>query len=107
MQGHTVIIATIALFREIHVWNREQLPGYFEVFLNTPLDELRRRDSKGLYRRYDEGKLTHVYGLDLQADYPLHPDYEVVFDPRRLPEAIAEELAEVIMKRYGVPPVTE
>jgi adenylylsulfate kinase len=31
-QGATVVIATISLFREIHSWNRENLPGYFEIY---------------------------------------------------------------------------
>jgi adenylylsulfate kinase-like enzyme len=30
-QGLTVVIATISLFRELHSWNRANLPGYFEV----------------------------------------------------------------------------
>ena len=35
-QGHTVIMATISLFHEIHAWNRENLPGYREIFLDVP-----------------------------------------------------------------------
>src|ERR1700683_519240 len=27
-QGLTVVIATISLFREVHAWNRENLPNY-------------------------------------------------------------------------------
>lgn len=95
-QGHIVIIATIALLKEIHTWNRAKLPGYFEVFLNIPIEELRRRDSKGLYRRYDLGETTHVYGLDLKADYPKCPDFKINFDPKRSAEFTAEELAQLL-----------
>ena len=45
-QGFTVVISTISLFREIHAWNRANLPGYFEVYLQVPMEELRRRDPK-------------------------------------------------------------
>jgi len=38
-QGFTVVIATISLFREVHSWNRANLPGYFEVYLKVPLDD--------------------------------------------------------------------
>ena len=46
-QGLVVVVATISMFKEIHKWNRDNLPGYFEVYLNVPIDELRRRDPKG------------------------------------------------------------
>jgi len=92
LQGHTVIIATIALFREIHTWNRKNLPGYFEVYLDTPLEELRKRDSKGIYRRFDAGEISNVYGLDLKADIPLYPEFRVRFVPGKPPEAVADEL---------------
>jgi adenylylsulfate kinase-like enzyme len=36
-QGVTVVIATISLFKEVHAWNRENLPGYFEVYLKVPV----------------------------------------------------------------------
>jgi adenylylsulfate kinase len=76
-QGITVLIATISLFREVHIWNRENLPLYFEVFLDVSIDELRRRDSKGLYRAFDAGEIHNVAGLDLSIDYPDNPDFKI------------------------------
>ncbi len=92
LQGHTVIIATIALLQEIHTWNRVHLPGYFEIYLNTPLQELRKRDTKGLYSGYDTGQMQNIYGLDLQADIPQRPEFTVNFDPGLSPESIADEI---------------
>ena len=91
-QGVTVVIATISLFREVHAWNRAHLPGYFEVYLKVQLDELRRRDPKGIYRSFDAGKLTHVAGLDLPIDEPLEADLVVEFDPSQPPTNLADEL---------------
>jgi len=79
-QGLTVVIATISLFREIHEWNRTNLPGYFEVYLQVPLEELRRRDPKKIYRRFDAGELKYVAGLDLPVDLPESPDMIIEFD---------------------------
>ena len=56
-QGVTAVVGTVGLFSEIHEWNRANQPGYFEVFLKVPLEELRRRDRKGLYRRFDAGEI--------------------------------------------------
>ena len=48
-QGADVVCATISLFHEVQRWNRENIPGYREIYLRVPIDELRRRDSKGIY----------------------------------------------------------
>lgn len=98
-QGLTVVIATISLFREVHTWNRANLPGYFEVYLKVPVEELRRRDPKGLYRRFDAGELTHVVGLDLPIDEPEAADWIVEFDPERTVTALAAELNQILSTR--------
>lgn len=91
-QGFTVVIATISLFTEVHTWNRNNLPGYFEVYLRVPLDELRRRDPKGIYRRFEAGELSDVAGLDLPIDEPGAADWLVQFDPSRSVGELAEDL---------------
>lgn len=91
-QGHIVVIATISLFREVHSWNRTHLPGYFEVHLKVPMEELRRRDPKGIYRRFDAGELHNVAGLDLSVDEPDAADWLVAFDPDRSVHAISDDL---------------
>lgn len=100
-QGLTVVIATMSLFKEVHAWNRHNLPGYFEVYLKVPLDELRRRDSKGIYRRFDSGELSQVAGLDLLVDEPESADWVVEFDPLRSVETVAEELMKILSGNQG------
>jgi len=91
-QGLTVVISTISLFREVHGWNRAHLPGYFEVYLNVPVEVLRRRDPKGIYRRFERGELRDVAGLDLAVDEPSAPDWQPAFEPARDAAALACEL---------------
>jgi adenylylsulfate kinase len=98
-QGLTVVIATISLFREVHTWNRANLPGYFEVYLNVPVEELRRRDPKGIYRRFDAGDLNNVAGLDLPVDEPEAADWIVDFDPERTVTTLADELSRILSTR--------
>jgi len=73
-QGMDVVCATISLFHEVHRWNRENIPGYREIYLRVPLDELRRRDSKGLYAGAKRGKARDVVGIDVPAETPEAPD---------------------------------
>ena len=95
-QGLIVVIATISLFREVHEWNRANLPGYFEVYLKVPVEELRRRDPKGIYRRFDAGELTDVAGLDMPIDEPEAADWIVKFDSERTVTLLAEKLNQIL-----------
>jgi adenylylsulfate kinase len=91
-QGFTVVIATISLFKEVHSWNRANLQGYFEAYLRVPIEELRRRDPKGIYRRFDAGEIKNVAGLDLHIDEPEAPDWIGEFLPGRTVDELANEL---------------
>ncbi|MEO5363227.1 MAG: adenylyl-sulfate kinase [Magnetococcus sp. DMHC-8] len=95
-QGLLVVIATMSLFKEVHAWNRRHLPGYFEVYLHVPLAELRRRDPKGIYRRFDAGELTQVAGLDLPIDEPAAADWVVEWASEHSVEGLAGELLHLL-----------
>lgn len=91
-QGVTVVISTISLFHEIHAWNRANIPGYREIFLDVPLEELKRRDPKKIYERAERGELTNVAGVDLEIEKPLNPDLILTFDPDKGPQELMKEL---------------
>ncbi len=91
-QGITVVVGTIALFKEIHVWNRENIKGYFEVFLDVPIEELRKRDPKGIYKKYFNGEIQDVAGLDIEVDYPADPHVKISFSKELSKELIASKV---------------
>lgn len=95
-QGLTVVIATISLFQAVHRWNRRHLPSYTEVYLKVPLDELRRRDPKGIYQRFDAGELTQVAGLDLDIEEPENPDLHIEFSPHQSVEVLVNKLIQYL-----------
>ncbi len=69
-QGIDVICATISLFREVHQYNRENFKDYVEIFVDCDMDELIRRDKKGLYSRAIKGEISNVVGVDIPFDKP-------------------------------------
>lgn len=73
-QGADVVCATISLFHEVQRWNRENIPGYREIYLRVPIGELRRRDNKGIYVRAHGGEARDVVGLDVPEEAPEAPD---------------------------------
>lgn len=76
-QGHTVIVPTISMFHEVQKWNKDNLPGYFEVHLKTSKKIREHRDSKVLYRDYQSGNNSNMVGLDIQPEEPISPDFVV------------------------------
>jgi glutamine kinase len=73
-QGQDVICPTISMFHEVQRWNRSNIPGYCEIYLRVPMEELQRRDAKGIYAAAQRGDLRDVVGLDVPAELPESPD---------------------------------
>jgi len=76
-QGFDVVIAVIGLFQEVHKWNRINISGYYEVFIDTPFEELKNRDPKKLYKRFSDGEINNIAGLDLKVDFPKKSDLHI------------------------------
>jgi adenylylsulfate kinase len=91
-QGVDVVIAVIGLFKELHEWNRENIPNYVEVFIDTPMAELRRRDPKDLYKNVDSGRIQNVAGIDLEVDFPYKPDIYLKWSDGKSIDSMFEEL---------------
>lgn len=72
-RGANVTCATMSMFHAVQDWNRANIPRYYEVLLRAPLDELERRDPKGLYRRARDGQIGHVVGLHIPVEEPRQP----------------------------------
>ncbi len=98
-QGIDVVIAVIGLFKEIHEWNRENIPNYVEVFIDTPLDELKKRDPKGIYKRFESGEIKNVAGVDLKVDFPVNPDVHLKWSSNKTIDSMFQELLDNI-KHY-------
>lgn len=75
-QGIIVICCTVCMYEDIRKWNRRNNSGYIEIFIDTPIDVLKARDQKGLY---SSGR-KNVVGLDIEAEFPQHPDLVLLND---------------------------
>ena len=100
--GLIVLVSFISPYRAERMLARERVaPGEFiEVFVDTPIEECRRRDPKGLYARADAGQIRNFTGIDAPYEPPLHPEIRL-----RTLDAPAEDLAEQVvaeLRRRGV-----
>jgi bifunctional enzyme CysN/CysC len=57
--------------RRIHT---ERGIGFFEVWVDTPIEECERRDSKGLYAKARAGEIHAFTGIDDPYEPPLTPE---------------------------------
>ena len=103
-QEHTVIVATMSIYHEIHSWNRHNYPNYFEVWVEVSLDALQSRDARGLYSRAKNGEKSNVPGLDLDYELPLNPDLILTNNPPLCdPEELAEQLVHSVQHKPNTP----
>lgn len=73
-QGVNVVCAILSLFPESRAWNRENIKDYYEVFIDTPISTLIERDSKDLYRKFNNGEIHDVAGMDIHFPHPDNAD---------------------------------
>ena len=79
--GVGVVVANISPFQDIREHIRKSLPGYAEVYCRCSLEACAGRDPKGHYRRFREGALKDVVGLDIPFQEPANP--ELILDTER------------------------
>ena len=96
-QKFNVVIGVIGLFNEVHQWNRQNIPGYIEVFVDVPMEELKKRDPKNLYKKAMKGQIKNVYGVDLDAEFPKNPDVHLLWSPGKSAENMMEDLLSKII----------
>ena len=72
-QNINVVCATMSLFKEIHDLNKLNIKYYYEIYIDVNIEELVKRDSKGLYAKALKGEIKDVIGIDLPYDKPTNP----------------------------------
>ena len=95
-QGFCVITSVIGMFNDVYEWNKNNLPNYFEIFLDIPLHELKKRDSKGIYKKYELGKIKNVAGLDLKIQKPHNPNLHI----KKIKQINLEKITNQISHRF-------
>ncbi|MCB1287736.1 MAG: adenylyl-sulfate kinase [Mycobacterium sp.] len=67
---------------------------FFEVFVDTPIEDCERRDPKGLYAKARRGEITHFTGIDSPYQRPKNPDLRLT--PEETPAALARRVVDML-----------
>ena len=68
-QGINVVAATISMFSEIYDFNKQNISNYHLVLIKTTLENIIKRDVKGLYKEKIKTP-KNIVGLNQQYDLP-------------------------------------
>lgn len=91
--GTVAISAAISPYREIREQVRAQIPTFIEVYARCSIEELTRRDVKGLYAKALSGEIKNFTGISDPYEEP--ESAEIVIDSL---EQSPEESLDVILR---------
>ncbi len=90
--GIAVITAAISPYEEARNTARERIGDVLQVYVRCSIDELVRRDVKGLYQKALRGEVQHFTGVSDPYEEPSAPD--VIVDSER--ESVDECVAKIL-----------
>ncbi|MBS0560932.1 MAG: sulfate adenylyltransferase subunit CysN [Proteobacteria bacterium] len=98
--GLIVLVSFISPYRAERMLAREAVEEgeFIEIFVDTPVEECRRRDPKGLYQKADAGQLRNFTGVDAPYEAPLEPEIHL-HTMSGTPEALAEDVFRALRER--------
>lgn len=96
--GLIVLTAFISPFRAERAMVRSMMPEgeFFEIFVDTPIEDAERRDVKGLYKKARAGEIANFTGISSPYEAPEAPEIRID-TTRTTPEEAAEQIVEAIM----------
>jgi bifunctional enzyme CysN/CysC len=96
------LIAPLATDRDhLRAAHAEANLPFFEVYVDTPLQECERRDPKGLYARARAGEIKGFTGIDAPYEVPASPEVRIDTTAMSVIEAV-DRIMEVLRARPNV-----
>ena len=92
-QGHAVLVPATAHRRAYRDAARRLSPTFLEIFVDTPLDECARRDTKGLYAAHN----AQAPGVGVVYEPPLSPEVRVTPSDDQAAASIARAIDDLLL----------
>jgi adenylylsulfate kinase len=76
-----ILVPVISPYQEVRSEVRKRLePNFHFIYLTTTLDDLKKRDTKGLYALADSGVIKDLIGISKETPYEAPDDAELTID---------------------------
>ncbi len=98
--GLIVLVSFISPYRAERGLARDTVEAgeFIEIYVDTPVEECRRRDPKGLYVKADAGQLRNFTGVDAPYEAPTAPELHLP-TMEQPAEALAEQVVAELRAR--------
>jgi|SRR3989304_6303440 len=83
-----VIVAAISPYREVREELKRNINNFIEVYCKCPVEVLKQRDPKGLYKKALSGKIKNFTGLDDPYEEPLRPEICLETDREKIIDSV-------------------
>jgi adenylyl-sulfate kinase len=98
--GVFVIGAAISPYRDTREFVKQDIKDFIEIYVKCSLEELVRRDVKGLYAKAIKGEIQHFTGVSDPYEEPLNPDVLVDTERESVQESVDKIMSVVVKKGY-------
>ncbi|MDQ6919381.1 MAG: sulfate adenylyltransferase [Candidatus Dormibacteraeota bacterium] len=96
--GGVAITAAISPYQDTRDEVRGQTPGFFEVYVRCSIEELTRRDVKGLYAKALLGEIQNFTGVNDPYEAPRAPELTVDSEQETVEESL-ERILDALERR--------
>jgi len=83
--GISVVVAAVSSIGRDFL--RNNLENYIQIYVKATIEKVIERDTKGMYKKFADGKLKNIVGMDLPYHEPHSPDIIVHTDKETIKES--------------------
>lgn len=91
--GVVAITAAISPYRDTRDEMRKAIGRFVEVYVECPIDVLKERDVKGLYKKALAGEIKNFTGVDDPYEAPLKPEVLIPSSQESVEKSVARIIA--------------
>jgi adenylylsulfate kinase len=91
------IAVTISPYLELREECRKLIGNFVEVYHRCPLEVLKQRDKKGLFKKAEEGRLQNVAGISIPYEESAHPEVIIEAD-KEIPADAANKILKKLLE---------
>jgi adenylyl-sulfate kinase len=88
--GTVAITAAISPYKDVRDEMRRAIGRFVEVYVKCPIDVLKERDVKGLYKKALAGEIKHFTGVDDPYEAPVRPEILIESDREAVDESVGK-----------------
>ena len=92
-KNFNVIFSTVSLFHEVQKWNKKNIKGYYEIFINSEIKNIIKLNKKKIYKNKE-----NIVGVNLDAEFPKKPDFLITNNFTKDIKIISKQIEKNIFK---------